>query len=60
MPYAFPAHHGAPHEGRVADAPSLEPAERRIVSARRLPIDPDTVALEEADFLLSGGNGVTD
>ena len=34
--------------------------ERHLSEARLLPVDPDTIALEEADFLLSGGNGVTD
>ena len=60
MPDAFAPHAGPPHEGRPLDALSPPAPHRRIVSARPLAVDPDAVALEEAEFLLSGGNGVTD
>ncbi|PTW59836.1 electron transfer flavoprotein alpha subunit apoprotein [Breoghania corrubedonensis] len=60
MPDAFPLHAGLPHEGRPLDEVPMGAADRRISASRPLTVDPDTIALEEADFLLSGGNGVTD
>ncbi|MEI2385177.1 electron transfer flavoprotein subunit alpha/FixB family protein [Breoghania sp. JC706] len=60
MPDAFAPHVGPPHEGRPLDALAPVVPERRIVSALPLPVDPDAIPLAEADFLLSGGNGVTD
>ncbi len=57
---AFARHEGAPHEAREIEGPECEAGQKGIVEAKAVPVDPDTVALAEADFLLSGGNGVTD
>ncbi len=57
---AFARHEGAPHEARRIEGPGFEPLRNGIMEARAVPVDPDTIALAEADFLLSGGNGVSD
>ena len=49
----------ARHEARPMDAPEIETSPR-LADARRLRVDPDALALGEADFLISAGNGVTD
>ena len=49
------------HEARRLDPPAPLPEDRpKLREARRLPVDPDGLALAEADFILSAGNGVTD
>jgi electron transfer flavoprotein beta subunit len=54
----------APHEGVRHEARRLEPPEfsatRKIVRAAPLKVEADAIALSDADFVLSGGNGVTD
>ncbi|MEP9369476.1 electron transfer flavoprotein subunit alpha/FixB family protein [Xanthobacter sp. VNH20] len=56
------APHGrVPHEARVLDLSLPEEAgDARILAAESVPADPATVALGEADFVLSAGNGVSD
>jgi electron transfer flavoprotein alpha subunit len=56
---AFPPHEGPPHEAREIAAPAFS-VRRSTDRATRLPLDPDRISLAEADFILSGGNGVTD
>ncbi|WP_321345130.1 electron transfer flavoprotein subunit alpha/FixB family protein [Breoghania sp.] len=57
---AFARHEGAPHEARRIEGPGFEPVRKGIMQAKAMPVDPDSIALAEADFLLSGGNGVSD
>ncbi len=56
---AFPRHEGPPHEAREIASPAFS-VRRSLERATRLPADPDRIALGEADFILSAGNGVTD
>ncbi|HYF89730.1 electron transfer flavoprotein subunit alpha/FixB family protein [Azospirillum sp.] len=61
---AFAPLDGVRHEARPLDlaAPALAGEEvlPRLGGARRLAVDPDALSLSETDFILSGGNGVTD
>ncbi|MFG1396113.1 electron transfer flavoprotein subunit alpha/FixB family protein [Roseixanthobacter pseudopolyaromaticivorans] len=56
------APHGrTPHEARMLDLSLPEEAgDSRILAVETVPADPATVALGEADFVLSAGNGVSD
>ncbi|WP_088348903.1 MULTISPECIES: electron transfer flavoprotein subunit alpha/FixB family protein [Rhodomicrobium] len=56
---AFAAHDGVRHEARALDAPAFAPV-RRIGTVTPLAIEAGTLSLADADFILSGGNGVTD
>lgn len=57
-----PAHAGPPHEARMAEAPALPEgtAAGAILAVEDIPADPATVALADAGFVVSAGNGVTD
>ncbi|MFG1464755.1 electron transfer flavoprotein subunit alpha/FixB family protein [Xanthobacter sp. DSM 24535] len=48
------------HEARVVDVPSSAPRDSAILSVEEVPADPASVALGEADFVLSAGHGVRD
>ncbi len=48
------------HEGRQVEAPNVAVGEPAIDDGGLLPIDPGSVPLAEADFVISAGNGVTD
>ncbi|MGH6959179.1 MAG: electron transfer flavoprotein subunit alpha/FixB family protein, partial [Dongiaceae bacterium] len=50
---------GACHEARALDSIAIE-ATPRLVDNGLAAVDPDTVPLKEADFIVSAGNGVTD
>ena len=52
-------HEGVRHEARKLEAPGFS-AVRRIESALPMAVEADQLALADADFILSGGNGVTD
>jgi electron transfer flavoprotein alpha subunit len=56
---ASTAHEGALHEARLLEAPEFSPA-RKIGKTVPLRVDTTSIALSDADFILSGGNGVTD
>jgi electron transfer flavoprotein alpha subunit len=56
---AFSPHDGPRHEARAVEAPAVSPA-RRVRNATTLPLDAGRLSLADADFILSGGNGVTD
>ena len=56
---AFGVHEGVRHEARKLDAPEFS-AMRRIENAAPVPVKADLLPLADADFILSGGNGVTD
>ena len=56
---AFSPHEGAHHEARMLEAPEFSAA-RRIETATPLAVATERLALSDADFILSGGNGVTD
>jgi electron transfer flavoprotein alpha subunit len=56
---AFPAHEGMRHEARKLDAPDFF-AVRRIENAKPLSLNAELLSLSDADFILSGGNGVSD
>jgi electron transfer flavoprotein alpha subunit len=56
---AFAAHDGLVHEARRLDAPEFS-AMRRIESAKPLSLNVELLNLSDADFILSGGNGVSD
>jgi electron transfer flavoprotein alpha subunit len=55
---AFSPQEGPPHEARALETPDA-PTDRRIESAVPLAIEAGCLALSDADFILSGGNGVT-
>jgi electron transfer flavoprotein alpha subunit len=57
---AAAGHHGASHEARQLEPPELLPISRKIASASPLAVEADRLPLADADFILSGGNGVTD
>lgn len=60
---AVAPHSGVPHEGRavVLDLAGHGPAGgRAFLAVETIPADPATVALPEADFVVSAGNGVRD
>ncbi|WP_423823287.1 electron transfer flavoprotein subunit alpha/FixB family protein [Salinisphaera sp. SPP-AMP-43] len=48
------------HEGRSVEAPALALGKTMIRDRGLQPVDPGTVPLAEADFVISAGNGVTD
>ncbi len=48
------------HEARLLDPVTAEVPTPTLGPTRRLAVDPDGVGLNEADFILSAGNGVTD
>ena len=50
---------GARHEARALD-PIAFAAAPRLVDGGLVAVDPNAVPLKEADFIVSGGNGVTD
>lgn len=50
---------GVRHEARPLDPPAVATTPR-LIDPRPLPVDADALALSESEFLLSGGNGVTD
>ncbi len=56
---AFSLHDGPGHEAHVIDAPEFAPT-RRVRKATALAVDSGRLSLTDADFILSGGNGVTD
>jgi electron transfer flavoprotein alpha subunit len=56
---AFAAHEGLCHEARKLNAPDFS-AVRRIENAKPLSLNAELLNLSDADFILSGGNGVTD
>jgi electron transfer flavoprotein alpha subunit len=51
---------GERHEARTMDAPAAPDLAARVVDRGLRPYDPQSVALEEAEFILSAGNGVSD
>ncbi|WP_029003757.1 electron transfer flavoprotein subunit alpha/FixB family protein [Azorhizobium doebereinerae] len=55
-------HRRTRHEARVLDLPASAPPTdgSAILSVEDIPADPSTVALAEADFVVSAGHGVTD
>jgi electron transfer flavoprotein alpha subunit len=57
---AFAPHDGPPHEAREIAAPAFSVRRRSTDRVTRLAADPEAISLAEADFILSGGNGVTD
>lgn len=61
-PEAAAPHEGRPHEARRTEPPELpdETTEARVVDEGLMPIDPQTIPLAEAAFILSAGNGVKD
>ncbi|MFG1426763.1 electron transfer flavoprotein subunit alpha/FixB family protein [Roseixanthobacter glucoisosaccharinicivorans] len=48
------------HEARPLELPRPAPRDSFILAVEEVPADPATVALGEADFVLSAGNGVSD
>jgi electron transfer flavoprotein alpha subunit len=56
---AAPAHEGVRYEAGPLEAPEFTPT-RKIEAAAPLRVDTSFIALSDADFILSGGNGVTD
>jgi electron transfer flavoprotein alpha subunit len=48
------------HEARPVELPRPAPRESFILAVEEVPADPATVALGEADFVLSAGHGVSD
>jgi electron transfer flavoprotein alpha subunit len=56
---AFLPHDGPPHEALAIPAPAFS-VRRSSTRATRLPADPDSISLAEADFIISAGNGVAD
>lgn len=59
MPETGEPHRGPAHQTRRDDAPDVEVAPR-LEDGGPMPIDTSAVALGEADFIVSAGNGVTD
>jgi electron transfer flavoprotein alpha subunit len=59
MEGAAAPHEGVRHEARKLDAPEFLVA-RKIEKAAPLKIEANAISLSDADFILSGGNGVTD
>lgn len=59
MPETGEPHRGPAHEARSLDAPEITVASR-LDDDGAMPIDTSAVALAEADFIVSAGNGVTD
>ena len=59
MPETGEPHRGPAHEARDLDAPEITVASR-LDDGGAMPIDTSAVALAEADFIVSAGNGVTD
>ncbi len=52
-------HRGSAHEARRLDAPEVA-VSPRLEDGGPMPLDTSAVALAEADFIVSAGNGVTD
>lgn len=59
MPETGEPHRGAAHEARDLDAPEVA-VTPRLEDGGLMAMDTSTVALAEADFIVSAGNGVTD
>jgi electron transfer flavoprotein alpha subunit len=57
---ALPPFTGPSHEGRRMDGPTVAAPTSRVVELVDDKVAPDAIALEEADFVISGGNGVRD
>ncbi|MFG1421706.1 electron transfer flavoprotein subunit alpha/FixB family protein [Roseixanthobacter liquoris] len=53
-------HGRVPHEARPMALPGPAPRDSFILAVEEVPADPATVALGEADFVLSAGHGVSD
>lgn len=51
---------GERYEARIVDAPGAPDLAPRVVDRGLRPYDPQSVALEEAEFILAAGNGVSD
>lgn len=51
---------GERHEARTMDAPAAPDLLPRVLDRGLRPYDPQSVALEEAEFILAAGNGVSD
>ena len=52
--------HGRPREAKPLDAPPVPPGAAAIRDAGRLPADPSTIPLADADLIVSAGTGVSD
>ncbi len=61
-PEAAAPHEGAPHEARPLEplGPFNGTRQTGVIEEGPIPIDPQTIPLSEAAFILAGGNGVKD
>lgn len=59
-PDSVSAYSGSPHEAQIVPFSSSPGPARGLLSAETLAIDPRTINLAEAGFVVAAGNGITD